>query len=61
MWALLKRRLNAYDTAPRGMNELFERITDTWYKKITKEDCLKVIDSTVGEKTLNTQVDFSIF
>ena len=45
MWALLKRRLNEYDTAPKGMNELFERITDTWYKKITKEDCLKVIDS----------------
>ena len=45
MWALLKRRLNEYDTAPGGMNELFERITDTWYKKITKEDCLKVIDS----------------
>ncbi|CEG71363.1 hypothetical protein RMATCC62417_07108 [Rhizopus microsporus] len=44
MWSLLKRRLNEYDTAPKGMNELFERITDTWYKKITKEDCLKVID-----------------
>ena len=45
MWALLKRKLNEYDTPPSGINELFERITDVWYNKITKEDCLAVIDS----------------
>ncbi|EIE92328.1 hypothetical protein RO3G_17199 [Rhizopus delemar RA 99-880] len=25
MWSLLKRRLNDYETAPKGMNELYER------------------------------------
>lgn len=45
MWALVKRRLNDYDTPPSGMQELFERVTDVWYHKITKEECLNVIDS----------------
>ncbi|KAG0973982.1 hypothetical protein G6F29_012499 [Rhizopus arrhizus] len=27
MWSLLKRRLNDYETAPKGMNELYERVT----------------------------------
>ncbi|KAG1060166.1 hypothetical protein G6F42_028064 [Rhizopus arrhizus] len=25
IWSLLKRRLNDYETAPKGMNELYER------------------------------------
>jgi transposase len=45
MWALVKRRLNDYDTPPSSMQELFERVTDVWYYKITKEECLNVIDS----------------
>ncbi|KAG0733540.1 hypothetical protein G6F23_013251 [Rhizopus arrhizus] len=27
MWSLLKRKLNDYETAPRGMKELYERVT----------------------------------
>ncbi|KAG1016704.1 hypothetical protein G6F26_012315 [Rhizopus arrhizus] len=27
IWSLLKRRLNDYETAPKGMNELYERVT----------------------------------
>ncbi|KAG1275662.1 hypothetical protein G6F66_012731 [Rhizopus arrhizus] len=27
MWSLLKRRLYDYETAPKGMNELYERVT----------------------------------
>jgi transposase len=45
MWALLKRRLNEFDTAPKGMNELFERVTKVWYEVIVKEECQRVIDS----------------
>ena len=45
MWFLLKKKLNEYPTAPSGLNELFERITEVWYHQITKEDCLKVINS----------------
>jgi hypothetical protein len=45
MWALLKRRLNEFDTAPKGMNELFERVSTVWYEVIKKEECQRVIDS----------------
>lgn len=45
MWALLKRRLNEYETAPKGMNDLHERVTDIWYKNILVSECQKVIDS----------------
>lgn len=45
MWALLKRRLNEYETAPRGMLELNERVTEVWYDKMTIAECQKVIDS----------------
>jgi hypothetical protein len=47
MWALVKRRLNDYDTPPSGMQELFERVTDVWYHKITKEECLNVIHGVI--------------
>jgi transposase len=43
MWALLKLKLyRDYDRPPKGMNEHWERIHETWYK-ITKEECQKVI------------------
>ncbi|KAK4513557.1 uncharacterized protein ATC70_005560 [Mucor velutinosus] len=45
MWALLKRRLNEYETATKGMNELYERVTEIWYDQIKPEECQKVIES----------------
>lgn len=45
MWRLLKIRLNEYDSPPKGMQELFERVTEVWYEVITKEECQKVIES----------------
>jgi transposase len=45
MWALLKLRLyRDYEKPPKGMNEHWERIHETWYK-ITKEECRKVIET----------------
>jgi hypothetical protein len=44
LWELLKRRLNAYDTAPTGMLELWERVETEW-ERISKEDCLHLIES----------------
>jgi transposase len=45
MWALLKRRLNEYETATKGMNELYERVTEVWYDQMKREECQKVIES----------------
>ena len=45
MWALLKRRLNEYETAAKGMNELYERVVEVWYDQIKEEECQKVIES----------------
>ncbi|EIE92200.1 hypothetical protein RO3G_16911 [Rhizopus delemar RA 99-880] len=45
MWSLLKRRLNDYETAPKGMNELYERVTKVWYDLMKLEECQKVIES----------------
>jgi transposase len=44
MWALLKRRLNRKPPA-KGVNELWERVSQIWYNEISKEECLKVIHS----------------
>jgi len=45
MWALLERRLfKNYETFPAGINDLWERIADTWYD-ITKEECQKYIET----------------
>lgn len=45
MWALLKKRLfSNYEQPPGGMQELWERVSDIWYK-ITKEECQKYIES----------------
>ncbi|KAG1578082.1 hypothetical protein G6F48_012220 [Rhizopus delemar] len=43
MWSLLKRRLNDYETAPKGMNELYERVTKVWYDLMKPEECQTVI------------------
>ncbi|KAK4521097.1 uncharacterized protein ATC70_013041 [Mucor velutinosus] len=45
MWALLKRRLNEYETATKGMNELYERVTEIWYDQMKPEECQKVRES----------------
>ena len=44
LWAILKRRLNQYEGAPSGMNELWERIETEW-AKIDAEVCLNLIKS----------------
>ncbi|KAG0753301.1 hypothetical protein G6F62_012925 [Rhizopus arrhizus] len=44
MWSLLKRRLNDYETAPKGMNELYGRVTKVWYDLMKPEECQKVIE-----------------
>lgn len=45
MWATLKRRLfTDYSVPPKGMLELWGRVSETWYK-ITKEECQNVINS----------------
>lgn len=44
LWALLKRCLNQYETPPRGMLELWERIHSQFYK-ITGDECIKLYES----------------
>ena len=39
MWRLLKIRLNEYDTAPKGMNDIWDRTQEIWYDKITAGEC----------------------
>ena len=41
LWALLKRRLNQYDSPPNEMLELWDRVRTTFYE-ITQEDCLRL-------------------
>jgi transposase len=45
MWQLLKIRLNEFETPPKGVQELYERVTKVWYDVITKEECQKCIES----------------
>lgn len=45
MWRLLKIRLNEYETPAKGMQELYERVTEIWYEVIKKEECQKVINT----------------
>jgi transposase len=45
MWSLLKRRLNEFDSAPKGMEDLNERVTKVWYEQMKEEECQKVIES----------------
>jgi transposase len=44
LWALLKRRLNQYETPPSGMLELWERTHFQFYK-ITGDECMRLYDS----------------
>jgi transposase len=45
IWSLLKLRLfRNYDTPPKGIHELWERIQEVW-NSLTEDDCRKVIDS----------------
>ncbi|KAG0742029.1 hypothetical protein G6F32_012837 [Rhizopus arrhizus] len=43
IWSLLKRRLNDYETAPKGMNELYKRMTKVCYDLMKTEECQKVV------------------
>ena len=45
LWVKVKRELNKYDTPPNGLNELWERVEYIWNEKITKNDCLVLIES----------------
>jgi len=45
MRSLLKRRLNDYETAQKGMNELYERVTKVWYDLMKPEECQKVVET----------------
>jgi transposase len=44
MWAILKRKLNQYDTPPKGILELWSRVEET-FPSITVDDCKKLIES----------------
>jgi hypothetical protein len=43
-WAILKRRLNRYDTPPKGILELWSRVEET-FPSITVDDCKRLIES----------------
>jgi hypothetical protein len=44
LWAIVKQRLNKYETPPKGMIELWERVEEIW-NQISVETCLKLIES----------------
>jgi transposase len=44
LWALLKQRLNRYETPPSGMIELWDRVKSEFYN-ISTEECLKLYES----------------
>jgi transposase len=44
LWNHLKRRLAGYENAPQGMEELWERVVDEWYK-IDAKVCQDLIES----------------
>lgn len=44
LWAHLKRQLNRYESPPKGMLELWERVEAEW-SKIDKSVCINLIDS----------------
>ena len=45
LWDFLKVRLCAYETEPKSMHELFERVRQIWYNEVTPELCDKLICS----------------
>lgn len=44
LWALVKRRLNRYESAPSGILELWDRVQEIWCS-ISAEDCKRLYDS----------------
>ena len=44
LWSNLKRRLNQYESPPKGVLELWERIEVEW-EKIDKDTCMKLVES----------------
>lgn len=44
LWDVLKRKLASYETQPRRIHELWERIEEEW-SRISKEECLSLIES----------------
>jgi transposase len=44
LWAMLKRRLNQYETPPSGMTELWDRVQEQW-NAITVNECERLIES----------------
>lgn len=44
LWAHLKRQLNKYESPPKGMLELWERLEAEW-SKIDKSICIRLIES----------------
>lgn len=44
LWADVKRKLNKFNSPPKGINELWERITDVW-NNISTQTCQNLIES----------------
>jgi hypothetical protein len=44
LWALVKRRLNQYESPPFGMLELWDRVQDVWCS-ISVEECRQLYES----------------
>ena len=44
LWEHLKRQLQKYDTPPKGVHELWERVVEEW-NKISSEVCQNLIES----------------
>ena len=44
LWAILERRLNQYDSPPKGMIELWELVVQV-FPSITTHDCKRLVES----------------
>ena len=44
LWAILKRRLNQYNSPPKGMIEIWERVVQV-FSSITTHDCRRLVES----------------
>ncbi|KAG1257406.1 hypothetical protein G6F68_009316 [Rhizopus microsporus] len=63
LWDFLKVRLCAYETEPKSMHGLFERVRQIWYNEVTPELCDKLICSMSDRlrkviKTNGGQIDY---
>lgn len=45
IWTFVKQQLCKFETAPKSMHELWERVQRVWNYKITSEYCLKLVES----------------